>query len=153
MILAAALLAVSSSALPPAPVAQPVPAAVEHKRILNRYDYALYSGVIATRLGDYFTTESFLSRGYHEGILPSALVESRPGFLAYSLGVSAGEIASSYWLHSKGHHRIARVLDSAALLEIGINDILNVTSTRRNLLTPPVAPPLSPITVPKRILE
>jgi hypothetical protein len=50
----------------------------------NRYDYALYSGVVAYRIGDYITTEHALAHGGRELQLPSALVNCKPGFAAYS---------------------------------------------------------------------
>jgi hypothetical protein len=52
----------------------------------NRYDYALYSGVVAYRIGDYITTEHALAHGGRELQLPSALVNCKPGFAVYVLG-------------------------------------------------------------------
>jgi hypothetical protein len=134
MIFAAALLAAVSSSVPavpnvPAVPSAPIPASVAQAKHhdFNRLDIAIYSGVVAYRVGDYWTTEHQLSRGFKETELPTALVDSKPAFLTYSLGLAAGEIAASYWLHKRGHAKIARALDTLSIGTGVATDVHNMT--------------------------
>lgn len=91
----------------------------------SRYDYALYSGIIAYRVGDYLTTEHALARDGQEYELPSALVNCKPGFLAYSVGMAALEIDGSVYLHRHGHKTLARIVDSVSVGSGAATDIHN----------------------------
>lgn len=104
----AALLAVSSSL-----ATQPPPPVVHHN--FNRYDYALYTGVVLYRAGDYMTSEKMFKAGATEGELPKIIVSTRGGFAAYSAGMAAIEIGASIYLHKHGHRRIARIVDSISV--------------------------------------
>jgi hypothetical protein len=91
----------------------------------NVYDYVMYGGIVGYRMGDYFTTEKALAHGGVEGELPAALVESKPGFAAYSLGLAALEISGSVYLHKHGHKRIARFADTLSVAAGTRTDIKN----------------------------
>jgi hypothetical protein len=91
----------------------------------NRYDYALCSGVVAYRIGDYITTEHALAHGGRETMLPSALVNCKPGFLAYSVGMAALEISGSVYLHRHHHKTLARIVDSVCVGDGAATDIRN----------------------------
>jgi hypothetical protein len=91
----------------------------------NRYDYALYSGVVAYRVGDYITTEHALANGGRELQLPSALVNCKPGFAAYSVGMAALEISGSVYLHRHGHKTLARIVDAVSVGDGVVTDIRN----------------------------
>jgi len=90
-------------------------------------DYSLYAGVIATHAADWATTEQCLrtsreqeAAGFvgrcHEGLLPTALVESKVGLGAYEATTAGLEIYSQYLLTKHHHGRIARL---AQLANIG----------------------------------
>ena len=96
----------------------------------NAYDYIVYGGIVGYRLGDYFTTENGLKHGAVEGELPAALVESKPGFAAYSLGLAALEISGSVYLHKHHHQRLARIADTVSV-GMGVRtDIKNAAAIR-----------------------
>ncbi len=120
MILAAALLI--SSSLPSAPMAVPQPK-VAHN--FNRYDYALYTGIVAYRAGDYMTSEKMFKAGAKEDFLPQTFVDTRGGFVAFSIGMAAIEIGGSIYLHKHHHSRLARVMDSISVGSGIINDAHN----------------------------
>jgi hypothetical protein len=90
-------------------------------------DYSLYSGVIATHAADWATTEQCLRTSQeqvkaglvglcHEGLLPTALAESKVGLGAYEATTAGLEIYSQYLLTKHHHGRIARI---AQLANIG----------------------------------
>jgi hypothetical protein len=113
---------VSSSAAVSAPAHVP---AVRHE--FNRADWLIYAGVAGYRIGDYVTTERALARGGRELELPAVLVQSKPAFLGYSLGIAAGEIAASVWLHKHGHAKLARMADSLSIGAGLASDLHNAT--------------------------
>jgi hypothetical protein len=128
LVAAALALAVSSSSVPDTPIAVPAPQVKRHN--FNRYDYAIYGGVVAYRLGDYFTTERVLATGGYEVELPKSFVETKAGFMAYSLGMAALEIGSSIYLHKHGHAKLARFADALNIAAGGATDLHNVTQIR-----------------------
>jgi len=75
----------------------------------TRLDYALYAGVFASRLGDWYTTERVLDHGGHELLLPNGLVRNKPGFLAFEAGFGFLDVYSSR-LVAKRHPRLARTM-------------------------------------------
>jgi hypothetical protein len=90
-------------------------------------NYSLYGGVIATHAADWATTEQCLrtsqeqeAAGFvgrcHEGLLPTALVESKVGLAAYEATTAGVEIYAQYLLTKHHHGRIARI---AQLANIG----------------------------------
>ncbi len=90
-------------------------------------DYSLYSGVIATHAADWASTEQCLRTSQqqekaglvglcHEGLLPSALAESKAGLGAYEATTAALEVYSQYLVTKHHHQRIARI---AQLANIG----------------------------------
>jgi hypothetical protein len=91
----------------------------------NRYDYALYRGVVAYRVGDYVTTEHALAHGGKELQLPSALVNCKPGFATYSVGMAALEIDGSVYLHKHHHSKLARIVDAVSVGDGAVTDIRN----------------------------
>jgi hypothetical protein len=115
--------AYSASALPPAPIA--IQSRIEVKHGLNRYDYALYGGILVYRAGDYMTSEKMFKAGAVEGILPRVIVDNRAGFIAFSAGMAAIEIGSSYMLHKHGHAKLARIVDSISVGAGVANDVHN----------------------------
>lgn len=118
--------AYSASAIPSAPIAIQAKIEVKHHNF-SRLDYALYGGVVAYRLGDYFTTEDSLSRGAREVQLPQCFVASKPGFMAYSLGMAGLQIAGSVFLHRHGHAKLARLADAVSISAGTITDWHNTT--------------------------
>ena len=89
--------------------------------------YSLYSGVIATHAADWASTEQCLRTSQqqekaglvglcHEGLLPSALAESKAGLGAYEATTAALEVYSQYLVTKHHHQRIARI---AQLANIG----------------------------------
>jgi hypothetical protein len=62
-------------------------------------------------VGDYITTEHALAHGGKELQLPPALVNCKPGFFAYSVGMAALEIDGSVYLHRHHHAKLARIVD------------------------------------------
>jgi hypothetical protein len=122
--------AVSVSAMPEAPIAV-AQLRVEKKHNFNKLDYALYSGVVAYRLGDYFTTEKALANGQHEQELPQIFVANKAGFMTYSLGMAALEIAGSVYLHKHGHAKIARFADAISIGAGTYTDVHNYMSPNR----------------------
>jgi hypothetical protein len=95
-------------------MALPVPV-VQHQRNFNRYDIAIYEGILAYRVGDYLSTERALSHGGVEVELPQCFVATKSGFLTYSLGMGALEIAGSIYMHRHGHRKLARIADTLSL--------------------------------------
>lgn len=91
----------------------------------NAYDYMLYGGIVGYRMADYVTTENALSHGGVEGVLPEALVQSKAGFAAYSLGLAALEISGSVYLHKHHHQRLARFADTVSVVMGLRTDIKN----------------------------
>ena len=117
-----AILAFSSSAMP---VKLPV------ERHFNRYDYALYAGVVAGRAGDWITTEHIGDHGGHENILPSTLTHSKGGFMAFSAGMAVGEIGLSVYMHRHGHAKLARLMDSVSFGSSAVTDLYNLHQIHR----------------------
>jgi hypothetical protein len=87
-------------------------------------DYSLYGGVIAAHAADWATTEQCLrtsqeqeAAGFvgrcHEGLLPTALVESKVGLAAYEATTAGLEIYSQYLLTRHHHGRIAHIAQLA----------------------------------------
>jgi hypothetical protein len=87
-------------------------------------EYSLYSGVIATHAADWATTERCVHLSQeqekagliglcHEAVLPSALVESKMGLVAYETTTAGLEIYSQYELTKLHHRRMARVAQLA----------------------------------------
>jgi hypothetical protein len=96
---------------------------VPQKRI-SWIEYSLYSGLIATHAADWVTTEQCLrtsqeqeKAGFvglcHEGLLPTALAESKVGLGAYEATTAGLEIYSQYLLTKHHHGRIARIAQLA----------------------------------------
>lgn len=72
-----------------------------------KLDWSLYSGVVASRGMDYWTTERVINRGGRELLLPSGLVRNKPAFLGFEFGSAALEIFAAR-LVSRHHPTIAR---------------------------------------------
>lgn len=73
------------------PVQQvPLPGA-EQKPRLHLYDWSMIGAAAILRGLDYTSTESAMARPqyFHEDILPTALVKSKPGFAAFQAGTVA----------------------------------------------------------------
>ena len=85
----------------------------------------MYGGVVAYRVGDYFTTEHALAHGGKELELPSALVNRKPAFAVYSVGMAALEAKGSVYLHRHGHKTLARIVDSVSVGDGVATDIWN----------------------------
>ena len=84
---------------------------------------AVAGALIATSAVDAHQTWQFRSRGYQEGGLNNALVDNKPGFVAYLGSRTAGELATMYWLHRTNHHRIESLFGYTA---VGNNLYANV---------------------------
>lgn len=120
----------NSVSLPEAPMAIAASQIQVKKHNFNKLDYVLYSGVVAYRVGDYFTTERGLAHGGHEQELPKGLVENKPAFVAYSIGMAAAQIGGSIYLHKHGHAKLARIVDSIAIGAGVTTDIMNVAAVK-----------------------
>jgi hypothetical protein len=94
------------------------------RKRISWVDYSLYGGVVATHAADWATTEQCLrtsqeqeAAGFvgrcHEGLLPTALVESKVGLAAYEATTAGLEIYSQYLLTRHHHGRIARIAQMA----------------------------------------
>jgi hypothetical protein len=105
--------------------AQPSVQAVVRNRPLQKkriswIENSLYGGVIATHAADWASTQQCLrtsqeqeKAGFvglcHEGLLPTALVESKVGLGAYEATTAGLEVYSQYVLTKHHHGRIARI--------------------------------------------
>jgi len=94
---------------------------------ISPVDYSLFAGVLATHAGDWASSEQCLRTSQeqekeglvgmcHEGLLPTALVESRVGMGAYEATTAGLEIYAQHLLTKHHHGRIARF---AQLANIG----------------------------------
>jgi hypothetical protein len=102
----------ASASLISAPIAIQTHPKVKH---FDRFDYALYGGVAASRALDFWSTERTIAAGGHEVELPKGLVASKPGFAAYEVGMSALQIGGSVMLHKHGHAKLARFADAVSI--------------------------------------
>lgn len=114
-------------------ISAPVPDKVVTKRNFNRYDYALYAGVVLYRTGDYFTTEKVMDNGGSEVELPNSFVATHAGFAAFSAGMAALEIGGSAYLHWHGHAKLARVLDAISVGTGIATDVSNLYQLNKML--------------------
>jgi hypothetical protein len=135
-LLAGLALVLSASAgfaadLPAAPemsfLQQLQPAAQRPPSLLQRIpwvEYSLYSGVVVTHAADWASTEQCSRVSHeqeqagfvglcHEGLLPTAVVESKVGLAAYETATAGLEIYSQYLLTKHHHKRIARIAQFA----------------------------------------
>jgi hypothetical protein len=117
---------------PPVGLAQPsVPVTARNRprpqERISWMEYSLYSGVIATHAADWASTQQCLRTSQeqeraglvgicHEGLLPTALAESKVGLGAYEAVTAGLEMYSQYVLTKHHHARIARI---AQLANIG----------------------------------
>lgn len=82
---------------------------------ITRVDKALYTGIVAYRAADYFTTERALDNGAHEVIMPNFVVKDKPLFAAYCGLAAFGEIMLSKHLHERGHAKMARIVNTLSI--------------------------------------
>jgi hypothetical protein len=96
---------------------------VPQKRI-SWIEYSLYSSLIATHAADWASTQQCLrtsqeqeKAGFvgvcHEGLLPTALAESKVGLGAYEATTAGLEVYSQYMLAKHHHGGIARIAQLA----------------------------------------
>ena len=79
-------------------------------RFADRTNLALTIAHAGLRVGDIVTTRHLLSQGGRERILPRAVVNSTPAFIAFSAAEVAGTALLMYAAHRARHHRIERAL-------------------------------------------
>jgi len=77
-------------------------------RFFDRENLALFSAITVSRLADVHSTYRNMRLGYPEAELPQALVNSRPGFVAFSLGLVGANVGAAYLFHRTGHHKLER---------------------------------------------
>jgi hypothetical protein len=82
------------------------------KPVYTKYDYALYAGIVAYRVGDFITTEYGHSFVCPEAYMPQSIVDTQGGFAVFSAGMAAIEISGSMYMHRHGHAKLARVVDT-----------------------------------------
>jgi hypothetical protein len=94
------------------------------KKRVTWIENSLYGGLFATHAADWASTEQCLrtsqeqkKAGFvgrcHEGLLPTALVESKVGLGAYEATTAGLEVYSQYVLTKHHHGRIARIAQLA----------------------------------------
>ncbi|HXZ81380.1 MAG TPA: hypothetical protein VEG30_15735 [Terriglobales bacterium] len=75
---------------------------------VDRENVALFGAITMSRLADVHSTYRNMRLGYPEAELPQALVNSRPGFVAFSLGMVGANVGAAYLFHRAGHHKLER---------------------------------------------
>jgi hypothetical protein len=78
---------------------------------LERRDLALYTATILANATDWISTEQCLRMPWkcHEAQLPQFIVANKVGFGVYKAGITAGTVASEYYMIHHGHPRLARI--------------------------------------------
>jgi hypothetical protein len=110
----------ADQALPPRPDLVLVPAPTPPPQVHRFWDgqnVALFSGVVAARAFDFFSTRKFRDKHLKEWLLDDETVDNRPLFAAIEVVGTAISVGASYTLHRTGHHRLERW---ASILHIGI---------------------------------
>ena len=98
----------------------------------------LFAGVAAARTLDGTSTRNFRARGRDEGLLNNEIVDNAPAFAAIEFAGTIASIATSYWMHRTGHHKLERWV---SYLHIGVG----VFGDARNYALPSVhRPPAVP---------
>ena len=77
----------------------------------------LFAGVAAARTLDGTSTRNFRARGRSEGLLNNEIVDNAPAFATIEFAGTAASLATSYWMHRTGHHKLERWV---SYLHIGI---------------------------------
>jgi hypothetical protein len=78
-------------------------------RFLDKTNIALFTGVATMRALDLHSTWKLRRNGWNEYVLPARLVDSKPAFTAFSVGMVAAHVGGCYLLHRTGHHRMERI--------------------------------------------
>jgi hypothetical protein len=77
----------------------------------------LFAGVAAARTLDGTSTRNFRARGRSEGLLNNEIVDNAPAFATIEFAGTVASVATSYWMHRTGHHKLERWV---SYLHIGI---------------------------------
>ena len=77
----------------------------------------LFAGVAAARTLDGTSTRNFRARGRNEGLLNNEIVDNAPAFATIEFAGTVASVATSYWFHRAGHHKLERWV---SYLHIGI---------------------------------
>lgn len=91
-------------------VPSPAPRIPNSHRFADRTNIILTATHATLRGLDVVTTRHLLSQGGRERILPRAVVNSTPAFIAFSAAEVAGTALLMYAAHRARHHRIERAL-------------------------------------------
>lgn len=98
----------------------------------------LFAGVAAARTLDGTSTRNFRARGRDEGLLNNEVVDNAPAFATIEFAGTVTSIATSYWMHRTGHHKLERWV---SYLHIGIG----LFGDARNYALPSIhRPPVVP---------
>jgi len=81
---------------------------VQSHNFVDRQNISLFSAIAVSRMADVHSTYRNMRLGYPEAELPQALVNSRPGFVAFSLGMVGANVGAAYLFHRAGHHKLER---------------------------------------------
>ena len=100
--------------------------AQETHRFFDKQNIVLFSAIATARTLDVHST--WVDKyGVAEVILPQSLIDSEPGFIAFSSGMAAGSIAISYLFHKKGWHKAERILSYIHIGTVGYTAGQNYT--------------------------
>ena len=75
----------------------------------DRENLAIFTALAASRGMDMVSTWQFRRHGLHEGQLSDAFVDNKPLFTSYSFSLVAGQVATSYFFHRMGWHKLERI--------------------------------------------
>lgn len=85
-------------------------------RFLDKTNIALFSGVAIARGFDLHSTWKMRRAGWQEVELGNGMVDNKPAFTVFTIGMVGAHVTGCYLLHRTGHHRLERTL---SVLHIG----------------------------------
>ncbi len=106
----------AADAAAPLAATEEKPAALPH-RFWDTQNRWLFAGVAAARTLDGTSTRNFRARGRSEGLLNNDVVDNAPAFAAIEFAGTVASVATSYWMHRTGHHKLERWV---SYLHIGV---------------------------------
>jgi hypothetical protein len=105
----------------PGPAIAPKPAPFPQSRashsFLDKENLAIFAALAASRSMDMVSTWQFRRHGLHEGQLSDSFVDNKPLFVSYSGSLVAGQVATSYFFHRMGWHKLERI---TAMVHTGV---------------------------------
>ena len=80
-----------------------------HTKFWDRQNVVAFAALGGARALDLHSTWRFRARGVDEAQLSNGLVDNKPLFAAFSVGMVGSSILTSYILHRTGHHKLERI--------------------------------------------